>query len=465
MTKETFSDFYLNLTVRKSIDEKVDENGNYIFEVEASNENIDLQNQIVLQEALLKSKHNFLSNGVVSCDHLHKTKDENGKTISDNSMVIGEPIDVKTDGSKTIVVGKLYSTNKKAQEFIDLLKAGSTRVKASVGGMFPKVVEDAKTGVEKITSIFWNDLALTVSPVNNTVGAAIFAKSMNSNEFVELYKSLEAGGGTDSANFRGGRALIPENLGEKTLETSEKDVIRSLIAALETGEVKNNDQAERFLISNGLDKDQSREVVREIINQGGKMMKKSFSEIVGDLLKSLKKDCKDDEIKKTDDSYQNDADQKEEDDDEKKDSENEQSVDTVDATDVLKSLDSEIKEIRKSLALSKSLDDKINDIGGAVTQVAEMVALIANQKIPPSSALYKSIDSSDVMKKSNTSHGVPTAQEFEKIQETLIRCVNEGKLDITKSSLISSSVQKCMSSGTQIKPEYVEFLKNEMGGK
>ena len=39
----------------KSISGQEDENGNYIFEVEASNENLDLQNQRTLQSALMKS--------------------------------------------------------------------------------------------------------------------------------------------------------------------------------------------------------------------------------------------------------------------------------------------------------------------------------------------------------------------------------------------------------------------------
>jgi len=46
-------DFYLNLEVGKSVG-KTDEFGNYIFEVEASNENVDLQNQIVLQFQLIR---------------------------------------------------------------------------------------------------------------------------------------------------------------------------------------------------------------------------------------------------------------------------------------------------------------------------------------------------------------------------------------------------------------------------
>jgi len=263
---------YLNLSIRKG--GQTDPDGNYIFEVEASNENLDLQGQVVLQSALMKSKDHFLKNGVVSFDHLHKRKGEDGTVISDPSMVIGEPIEVRTEGKKTIVKGILYGTKKTAQEIIELLKAGSTRVKASVGGLWPKIVKDVKNGVERITEVYWNDLALTVSPVNATVSAAYFAKSYEPDEFV---KALTAGTGTDHAEFTGGRATIPENAGTQTYTVTEtsagyeklKDKIRALLAAMETGEVSSQEHAIKFLVSQGLDKDQARAAVREISFQGG----------------------------------------------------------------------------------------------------------------------------------------------------------------------------------------------------
>lgn len=108
---DTDRKIYLNLVIRKSAG-KTDEFGNYIFEVEASNENVDLQDQIVLQNALMESKDEFLRGGVISYDHLHKQTDANGLVISDPSMVIGEPIDVifDTKTKSTVVKGKLYAT-------------------------------------------------------------------------------------------------------------------------------------------------------------------------------------------------------------------------------------------------------------------------------------------------------------------------------------------------------------------
>lgn len=144
--QEKLNTVYLNLEIRKSIAGKTDENENYFFEVEASNENVDLQDQIVLQNALMESKDEFLKGGVISYDHLHKRKIENGEIISDPSMIIGEPVEVKFDTKtkSTVVTGKLYATNEKAKELIKMLKAGSTRIRASVGGIFPEVVKNIK---------------------------------------------------------------------------------------------------------------------------------------------------------------------------------------------------------------------------------------------------------------------------------------------------------------------------------
>jgi uncharacterized protein YegP (UPF0339 family) len=267
------NEFYLNLEIRKG--GATDENGNFVFEVEASNENLDLQGQIVLQSALMESKEHFLKSGVISLDHLHKRKGPDGQTISDLSMIIGEPVSVRVEGPKTIVKGILYGTKKAAREIIELLKAGSTRVKASVGGIWPQIVRDAKSGAERIAHVLWNDLALTTSPVNNTVSAARFAKSYDPEEFV---KALTAGTGTDHAGFSGGRAAIPEDTETYTHNATEssagyeelKDKIRSLIVALETGEIKTRENAIKFLVRQGLDIERARAAVREISFKEGK---------------------------------------------------------------------------------------------------------------------------------------------------------------------------------------------------
>jgi hypothetical protein len=169
----------------------------------------------------------------------------------------------------------LYHTKEAALELIKMLQAGSTRVKASVGGIWPQIIKDVKSGAEKIAHVLWNDLALTVSPVNATVSAAHFAKSYDTAEFV---KALTAGSGTEHAEFTGGRATIPEDTETYTHNVTEtsagyeelKDKIRALIAALDTGEITDKENAIKFLVRQGLDMERARAAVREISLQEGK---------------------------------------------------------------------------------------------------------------------------------------------------------------------------------------------------
>lgn len=489
---DKFNDVYLNLEIRKSAG-KTDDFGNYIFEVEASNENLDIQNQIVLQRALMESKDEFLKGGVISFDHLHKRRDEKGNVISDPSMVIGEPIDVYFDekNKKTIVKGKLYSNNDKAKDLIKMLKAGSTRVRASVGGIFPQVVKNLKTGVEKVTHVLWNDLALTTSPVNNTVGSAVFAKSMTAAEFVdylplELKKSLCAGYNTDSATKTGGQALIPEDVNTKTIDVSnthaisksdvnEEEIIAQLVELAKNRRINGKDDAIEFLILHGISKEKAGEITSEIINQGGQMMKKSFSNAVSDLLKSLiggnPKDD-DEDIKKVNEDGANaddenlddenddiDLDDEDEEDEENEDGENDDE-DMVDGGEVLKALDATITTLAKS---QKATEKRLNDLGEAIVGLAEMVSAIGNQKIPPRTVLNKSMnaDGGNNAGKQNLS-AKPTEDDLYNVQLVLKKAVDEGEIDMIQSSMISSDFQKCMNTGRPMNPKYFEFLQTRL---
>ena len=498
---DSFNTIYLNLEIRKSKG-KVDDFGNYLFEVEASNENLDLQNQIVLQNALMESKEEFLKGGVISYNHLHKRKDEQGNVIADDSMIIGEPVDVLFDEKtkKTIVKGKLYATNEKAKDIIKMLKAGSTRVRASIGGIFPKIIKNVKTGVEKITHVLWNDLALTTMPVNNTVGYAVFAKSMTAAQFVEalpieIKKSLCAGYSTDSATTTGGQALIPEDTNTKTIDATEKaqtpetniqEAVAGLIEMLKRGRVNGTQDAADYLVAHGVAKEKTREIISEIIDQGGLMMKKSFSDSVAKLLKSLvgSNENDDDDIKKNaagantedaagkndeDDIKKNKADTGEDgngagggnDDD---DGSNEGGGDEVSGEQVLKALDAEITAMHKSI---QAHQEQIQDLGGAIEGLAQMIYAIGNQQLPPKSVLNKSFGgaagaNNGAGAQASIQKGRPTEDDLYRVQCVLQRCVQEGKIDMIKSSMISSDMQKCMHTGQPMKDEYYQFLNKEL---
>ena len=142
----------------------------FYFIAEASNELADLQNQTVWQSALLKSKDYFLKNGVISLDHRHRNclpKNLRG----DRRYIVGEPVSVETQGTTTLVTGRLYKDNNMARIIIELLRRGSNRVKASIGGLGPQRL-DSPDGRRSVVSFLWDDVALTVAPVNNTLKPA-----------------------------------------------------------------------------------------------------------------------------------------------------------------------------------------------------------------------------------------------------------------------------------------------------
>jgi len=142
----------------------------FFFDVEISNENTDLQGQIVLQSTLLHAKEYFLRNGVISVDHRHRKRLSN-RVETDGRYIVGKPVSVYTKGKSTWIRGKLYKDNALARIAIELLRRGSKQIKASVGGLSP-VTAVAPGGKQLVIHLFWNDVALTIYPVNNSLQPA-----------------------------------------------------------------------------------------------------------------------------------------------------------------------------------------------------------------------------------------------------------------------------------------------------
>lgn len=459
----------------KSITGEEDENGNYIFEVEASNENLDLQNQRTLQSALMKSKEYFLTNGVISDDHQHKTRNPDGTVESHKDKIIGEPISVRTDGKSTFVKGILYKGVAAAKDYINLLKNGSSRVKASIGGIMPTIRKE-KDGTETVTGFMWNDLALTTSPVNWTVGSARFAKSM---EMADFCKSLEAGSGTDASLFEGGRSLQKEDIEdeteklleindgemkpEKTMEKAkyEKDVkdIADCICEMNKGNLTGADEITAYLIGKGFDKSQAKETMLEIIEQGGrKMAKGNFSETVDEILKSIgvkksadeKKKPEDEEIEKEelfefDDDSEGEKDI--EDDVEKcggvKKSLDEED-DYLDATELVKSMGAEIDALREeNEELRKSMEETQNSVLEIAKALGEPVAR--------QSVVAKSMPGSGAA--APTANKKPTNADFDTFKDAICKSAQGGKIGPEEVQFYNSEFQKAMKGGVKsVKP-------------
>ena len=487
----------------KSITGHEDENGNFIVEVEASNENLDLQNQRTLQSALEESKEYFLTNGVISDDHQHKTRNPDGSIESHKEKIIGEPISVRKSGKSTFVKLCLYKGVEAAKPYINLLKNGSKLVKASIGGIMPTIRKE-KDGTETVTRFMWNDLALTTSPVNWTVGSARFAKSM---AMVDFCKSLEAGSGTDASLFEGGRSLQKEDIEdetEKLLEINdgemnpadsiekdkkagkghfitEKEVrkaarekeindIADCIREMNKGNLTGADEITAYLIGKGFDKSQARETMLEIIEQGGrKMAKGNFSSTVDEILKSIgvkksadeKKKPEDEEIEKEelfefdDDSEGSD----DEDDVEKcgakgsvkkgcgvKKSLDEED-DYLDATELVKSMGAEIDALRdENEELKKSLEETQN----SVVEIAKALKTpVARQSV-----VAKSFSGNVGVTAPTSGNRKPTTADFDVFKNCVCKSAQGGRIKIDEVQFLNSEFQKSMKYGIKaVKPE------------
>jgi len=475
---EQFPFISIPATICKSNLGEADENGNYIFEVEASNENLDLQNQKILQTALLKSKDYFLSNGIVSDDHQHKTRNPDGSVETHKDKIIGEPISIRTDGKRTFVKGILYSAVEAAKPFIDLLKAGSSRVKASVGGIMP-TTKTNPDGSETVTSFMWNDLALTCSPVNYTVGPARFAKSMTELDFC---KALMAGGGTDAANYTDGRALQNEDIEEKTkdildvtgeidmknldkdevIEKSEDpktddDIIAECIISIDTGELSTIPEIENFLIERGFSNKKAKDTCLEIIEQGGKrkMVKGNFTNTINDLLKSLDGNCEKKEAKKAaveDDDIEKDktvVDDSEGDEPEEDDDNVEKSLDDeyVDVTAIMKDMGETIDAQNETISTLQKSIEELQDNLVAVTKSFGDYLKTPNSR---TTVVTKSINDGNNLTAAGNKK--PTARDFDILKSCLVKASKEGAITLDEVQFYNAEFQKSMK-GQKVNPD------------
>ena len=208
-------------------------------------------------------------------------------------------------------------------------------------------------------------------------------------------------------------------------------------------------------------------------------MKKSFSDSVASLLKSLvggSGNGDEDDIKKNeggangndpagnnddDDIEKNKADPEE---DGGNGNDDDDGGDDMSGEDVLKALDADLSDMRKSIEANQ---EQIQDLGGAIEGLAQMIYAIGNQQLPPKSVLNKSFGgtagaNNGVGAQASIQKGIPTEDDLYRVQCILQRCVQDGTIDMIKSSMISSDMQKCMHTGQPMKDEYYKFLQKEL---
>ena len=202
-----------------------------IIYVEASTEARDQEGEVVLSKALRDSLDVFMKFGVLDLDHksMPSVAIKYGIPQEDcPKWILGQPVAVKFDGDKTLVKARLRQGDTPLAAQANQVWDGLTKLNppdryyASVGGsvLAREVRIDPKNGdrIPVITKTRWNNLALSLQPVNQHLDAAstlpigTFAKAFGG--FV-LSKALEAGTATDAAAMVGGQALGQQSLDDQ----------------------------------------------------------------------------------------------------------------------------------------------------------------------------------------------------------------------------------------------------------
>ena len=202
----------------------MEEAGKRLLFIEASNEDVDHQNEIVLQKALQDSADYYLRHGNIDLSHYSLLGPKSG-IANFMEFEIGKPISVSVDGQRTFVKAELYRGDspmaRNAEMVWDSITKQSppSRWYPSVGGSVLaksiRIDPDTSEKVAVIEKVRWNNIALDRCPVNrtvpevSTVPVGVFAKSLGG---IVMAKTLTAGYGTDSAGLTGGSALRVQSL-------------------------------------------------------------------------------------------------------------------------------------------------------------------------------------------------------------------------------------------------------------
>jgi len=264
---------------------KADATDKDILYIEASNPQQDSQKEVVLKSALEAETEHFLKVGVVSYDHQHKIS-------KDPSFIVGEPLDVKFSADdRTLVKARMYNT-KYGTALMELAKANSSRLGASIGGYVVQRTQKFDRALQKavptIARLLWDEVALTAKAVNEGTTVAGGGRGVSVMPFPEfkkawiedpkereeIVKALMAGYGTDSATFTGGRSLQEESFqgAKKKKRERMQHAFKCLLSNL--GKAKHFDyyELERICRSYGVE-EETPNMARLIVQSKGNVRK------------------------------------------------------------------------------------------------------------------------------------------------------------------------------------------------
>ena len=204
------------------------EDGQRVIYIEASNEAVDHQGEVVMAKALADSADYYLRHGNLDIDHYTLIGPRMGIRES-NLYEIGRPLEVKARDGKTFVKGVIYSGTGPAAEQANNFWSSLTDINPpqrwypSVGGAIPaggKVVEfdpDTQKRRVMVKATRWTNIGFSKTPVNpavptvSTVPFGALTKSWSA-DGIDFAKALTAGYGTDAAALSGGAALRRQSL-------------------------------------------------------------------------------------------------------------------------------------------------------------------------------------------------------------------------------------------------------------
>jgi hypothetical protein len=246
---------YLSITQMLKATPAIESGERFIY-LEASNESVDQQNEIVLSKALSDSSDYYLKFGNLDIDHYTQIGARSG--IPNYEMFeIGRPVSVTVRDGRTFVKGQIYSGEGQAAEKANAFWSSLTELSPparwypSVGGAVigKSVVIDPDTKSKRavISKVRWSNIGFSKTPVNanlatvSTVPFGALAKSWSADGF-DFAKAIEAGYGTDSATLTGGGALRKQSLEGGVL--SYWDFRDDLASRIRSGEVKSYKPAE-----------------------------------------------------------------------------------------------------------------------------------------------------------------------------------------------------------------------------
>lgn len=221
------------------------EGGQRVLYMEASSEAPDLQDEVVLVEALNASRDYFLRYGRIDLDHASVTGRIRGTQVNPYAFEVGRPLDARVDGKSIFVKAGIWSSKDKGNRFTeaaDLFWDSLNTVPAVA--WFPSVAGDVLPGgdttathdgrpVKAVRRLRWHSIGLSRTPVNphvapvSTVPLRAFAKAFGS---VADLRDMLRGGGSSPLPAPASLPSVPGDDAELTR------ILHAILAAGEAGQ-------------------------------------------------------------------------------------------------------------------------------------------------------------------------------------------------------------------------------------